>query len=99
MTGAKQRLAATREEIDAVLKGQTPVILVGAKALRAKPDLAQRARVAAKPNPLLVADAIGLVREGNRLYVAGNNDESHYFAVAELLGRWGVPLVPAHRLR
>ena len=89
MTGAKPRLAATREEIDAALKGKAPVILVGEEALRAKPGLAQRIRAAAKPNPLLVADAIGLLREGNRVYVAGNNDESHYFAVAELLWRWG----------
>jgi hypothetical protein len=89
MTGAKPRLAATRAEIDAALKGKSPVILVGEEALRAKPDLAQRIRGAAKPNPLLAADAIGLVREGDRIYVAGNNDESHYFAAAELLGRWG----------
>jgi hypothetical protein len=89
MTGAKPRLAATRAEIDAALQGKSPVILVGEEALRAKPDLAQRIRAAAKPNPLLAADAIGLVREGNRIYVAGNNDESHYFAAAELLWRWG----------
>ena len=89
MTGAKPRLVATREAIDAALKGKSPVLLVGAEALRVKPDLAQRIRSAAKPNPLLVADAIGLVRDGNRIYVAGNNDESHYFAVAELLWRWG----------
>ena len=31
----------------------------------------------------------GLLRDGNRVYVAGNNDDSHYFAVAELLWRWG----------
>ena len=30
-----------------------------------------------------------LRREGNRVYLAGNNDLSHYFAVAELLRRWG----------
>ena len=89
MTGAKPRLVATREAIDAALKGKAPVLLVGAEALRAKPDLAQRIRAAAKPNPLLVADAIGLLREGNRVYLAGNNDESHYYAVAELLRRWG----------
>jgi hypothetical protein len=89
MTGAKPRLAATRDEIDAALKGTTPVVLVGDEALRAKPDLARRIRGAAKPNPLLAADAIGLKREGNRIYVAGNNDPSHYFAAAELLWRWG----------
>ncbi len=60
MTGAKPRLAATREEINAALKGKAPVILMGEEALRAKPDLARRIRAVAKPNPLLVADAIGL---------------------------------------
>ncbi len=62
ITGAKPQLAASREEIDAALKGKAPVILVGAEALREKPDLSQRIRAAAKPNPLLAADAIGLVR-------------------------------------
>ena len=51
MTGAKPRLAATRAKIDAAVKGQSPVVLVGEEALRAKPDLAQRIRAAAKPEP------------------------------------------------
>jgi hypothetical protein len=89
MTGAKPRLAATREDIDAALKGKDPVFLVGEEALKAKPKLAKRIQAAAKPKPVLIADAIGLLREGNRVYVAGNNDEAHYFAVAELLWRWG----------
>jgi hypothetical protein len=89
MTGAKPRLAATRGEIDAALKGTAPVLLVGEEAVKAKPDLGRRIRAAAKPKPLLAADAIGLLREGNRIYAAGNNDEAHYFAAAELLARWG----------
>jgi len=89
MTGAKPRLASTREEIAAALKGKDPVILVGEEALKANPKLGKRIQAAAKPKPILVSDAIGLLREKNRVYVAGNNDASHYFAVAELLWRWG----------
>jgi len=89
MAGARPRLAATREEIDAALSGSSPVLLVGEEAVKAKPALAQRIRAAAKKNPILGADAIGLLREGNRVYLAGNHDEAHYYAVAELLWRWG----------
>ena len=89
MTGAKPRLAATREEINAALKGRAPVFLVGEEALKAKPALARKIASAVKKNPILGADAIGLLREGNRVYLAGNNDQAHYFAVAELLWRWG----------
>ncbi len=89
MTGAKPRLANTREAIDAALEGKDPVILVGEEALKARPDFAARVKAAAKKNPMLMADAIGLLRDGNRVYVAGNNDEAHSFAVAELLWRWG----------
>lgn len=89
MTWVRPRLVSTREEIDAALKGSGPVILIGEEALKAKPDWAKRIQAAAKPDPILVSDAIGLLREGNRVYVAGNNDASHYFAVAELLWRWG----------
>ena len=42
-----------------------------------------------KKNPKLTTDGIGIVREGNRIYIAGNQDESHYYAVAELLRRRG----------
>jgi len=89
MTGARPRLAATRAEIDAALKGKAPVFLVGEEALKAKPALAARIRAAAKKAPVLVADAIALLRDGNLVYLAGSNDEAHYFAVADLLWRWG----------
>lgn len=89
MTGATPQLVYRREDIDAALAGNAPVFLVGEEALTTKPDWARRIRAAAKPNPILAADAIGLLREGNRVYLAGTNDDSHYFAVAELLWRWG----------
>ena len=30
-----------------------------------------------------------LRRRGNRVYLTGNNDESHYYAVSQLLHLWG----------
>lgn len=89
MSGATPQVANTREAIDAALKGTAPVLLVGQEALAAKPDWAARVRAAARPNPILGADAIGLLRDGNRVYIAGNNDQAHYYAAVELLWRWG----------
>jgi len=89
MTKAKPKIAATREEIDAALKSSVPVLIVGQEAIKAKPAFAQKIKTTAKKDPVLAADAIGLLREGNKVYVAGNNDVSHYFAVIELLWRWG----------
>ena len=64
-------------------------ILVGRAALSAEPMLAARLERVAKKNPLVQADAIAVLRRGSRLYVAGTNDESHYFAVSWLLQQWG----------
>ncbi|MFZ4775544.1 MAG: DUF4838 domain-containing protein [Terrimicrobiaceae bacterium] len=89
MTGARPRMASTREEITEALKGTAPVFLVGEEALAAKPAFAARIRARAKPNPVLRADAIGVLREGNRVYLAGNHDEAHYYAVSTLLQKWG----------
>jgi len=89
MTGATLTTANTRETIDAALNGNAPVLVLGQEALAAKPAFAAKIRAAVKKNPVLAADAIGLLREGNRVYIAGNNDAAHYFAVADLLWRWG----------
>jgi len=89
MSGAAPAVADTPEAIQAALKSDAPLLLVGSEALKAKPELANRLAKAAKPKPLLRADAIVLLREGRRVYLAGTNDESHYYAVAELLRRWG----------
>jgi len=64
-------------------------IVIGRAALAAEPMLAGRLSRAAKKNPVVQADAIAVLRQGARLYVAGANDESHYFAVAWLLQQWG----------
>lgn len=89
MSGAKPALADTPEAMAQALRGDAPVFLVGAAALDARPALATALSKAAKKAPVLRSDAITLCRDGNRVYLAGNNDESHYYAVAELLQRWG----------
>src|SRR3954470_19748113 len=83
MTGAKPTVAAADPKTDA------PVLFVGAAALKADPTLAQALTKVAKKDPVLRADAIALRRRDRRLFVAGTNDDSHYYAAAELLRRWG----------
>lgn len=90
MTGAKVTVANTPDAIAKAVAGKAPVILLGQAALNAKPELKTRLDKAAKPNPEIRSDAIVLLREGNKVYIAGNNDESHYFAVSQLLQMWGV---------
>lgn len=89
MTGAKPALANTAETAAAALKTDQPLFIVGQAALAADATLAPALAKVAKPNPLLRADAIVLRRAKNRVYLAGTNDDSHYYAVAELLRRWG----------
>ncbi|MBX9679146.1 MAG: DUF4838 domain-containing protein [Gemmataceae bacterium] len=82
MSGAKLPIAAEPN-------GEGPVIFVGEAALAAASDLREKLKKIAKKEPFLRADAIVLERRGNRVFVAGTNDDSHYYAVAELLERWG----------
>jgi hypothetical protein len=89
LSGARPVLATNAEAIAAALKGKAPALVVGEEALKAEPALRKSLAKAAKPNPVLRADAIALKRDGNRVYLAGNSDEAHYYAVAELLRRWG----------
>lgn len=89
MTGAQVPVANTAEAIEAALQAATPVLLVGRIALEADPTLSRALTAAAKPNPEVRADAIVLRRTANRILLAGNNDDSHYYAVADLLHRWG----------
>ena len=89
MSGAAPKLASTAESVAAALGGQGPVILVGRAALEAEPSLREALAKVAKRNPVLRADAIVLKRQGNRVYLAGTNDDSHYYAAADLLRRWG----------
>jgi len=89
MSGAKPALADAREKIEAALKREQPVLLIGKEALAAQPKLRAALSKVVKKKPHLRTDGIVLRREGNRIYLAGNNDLAHYFAVAELLRRWG----------
>lgn len=66
-----------------------PGVVVGELALQLRPELRQRLARVAKARPEVQADAIVLWRDKDRLYLAGSNDDSHYFAAAELLRRWG----------
>ncbi|MBM3979010.1 MAG: DUF4838 domain-containing protein [Planctomycetes bacterium] len=84
MTGAKPALANPVVEDD----GKSPVLVVGSAALKADPTLAAALAKVGK-DPVLRKDAIVLRRTGNRVLIAGTNDDSHYYAAAELLRRWG----------
>lgn len=89
MSGAKPALADTEAAAAAALKTDAPLIIVGGAALAADPTLQQALAKVAKKDPVLRADAIALRRAANRVYVAGTNDDSHYYAATELLRRWG----------
>ena len=65
-------------------------IWLGKAALQANPGLAERLQSIVKKKPFFRADGIALLRDGDKLYIAGANDESHYFAAAELLRAWGM---------
>jgi hypothetical protein len=53
------------------------------------PSLAAALARVAKQEPVLRADAVALRRQGDRVLVVGSNDDSHYYAAAELPRRWG----------
>ncbi|MGE0608243.1 MAG: DUF4838 domain-containing protein [Pirellulales bacterium] len=89
MTGSTAPLAADDAAIQAALAGQGPVLIVGQQALAADATLNAALGKVAKATPVLRSDAIVLRRANNRVYLAGSNDESHYYAVAELLRRMG----------
>lgn len=86
MSGAKPSLltlAASAKPPDG------PAILIGSAALAADQSLQKALDAAAKKKPFIQADAIVLRRTGNRVYLAGNSDRAHYFAVSKLLQDWG----------
>ena len=89
MSGAKPQIADTPQTVEAALKSQAPVFLIGEAAFRAEPSLRAALDKVTKETPVLRADAIVVRRTGNRIYLAGNNDDSHYYAVSWLLQQWG----------
>lgn len=89
MTGATLPIVSPAEA-KAMGAGARASIWLGRAALGSNPRLAERLQSVVKKKPLYRADGIALLREGNNLFVAGANDESHYYAVAELLRAWGM---------
>ncbi|MBA3684867.1 MAG: DUF4838 domain-containing protein, partial [Planctomycetes bacterium] len=81
MSGATVPVAATA--------GAGPAIYVGSAALEAAPALKDALAKVAKKSPVLRADAIVMRRDGDKVFLAGSNDESHFFAVSQLLQTWG----------
>ena len=73
----------------AAAAGSGPAIVVGAAALQADPSLQEALAKVAKKNPVLRADAIVLRRRGDKILLAGANDDCHFYAATELLRRWG----------
>lgn len=90
MTGASLAVADTPDAISKALTSGRPLIVVGREALAARPDLHERIARVVKPHPYIRSDGIALLRDGDRIYLAGNDDEAHYFAVAEFLRGFGV---------
>lgn len=89
MSGARLAVADTDAAVAEALASSEPLLIVGGAALAAEPSLNDALAKSLKKNPELRADGIVLARRGKRVYVAGNHDEAHYFAVAQLLRLWG----------
>ncbi len=86
MSGAKPRVF----DDTMAFRIDTPLIYIGKASLNFDAGLQQELARVQKKNPVVRADAIVMRRVGNRVLLAGSNDESHYFAVAQLLQNWGV---------
>ncbi len=89
MSRAKPAIVSEDKAIASTLKSTRPLFLIGKVAIANKPSLKDSLQKVIKKKPHLRTDGIVLLRENNRIYLAGNNDPSHYYAVAELLRRWG----------
>jgi hypothetical protein len=66
-----------------------PAIIVGRAAIAADRSMAAALKRAGKAHPVVQSDVVAVHRVGQRLYIAGSNDESHYFAASWLLQQWG----------
>jgi hypothetical protein len=89
MSGANPALDDTAETVAAALNAKTPLLIVGQAAIKADPSLQAALDKVKKKDPVLRADAIAVKRNGNRVLLAGSNDDSHYFAASWLLQQWG----------
>ena len=89
MSGARLPLVEDPAQLRQALAEPAPLLLVGRAALEADLSLGLRLAALQKPDPVLRGDAIVAQRRGERVYLAGSNDESHYYAAVELLRHWG----------
>lgn len=78
---------------DKLLKGQG--VIVGQLALDSSSKLRELLTKSTKPQPVIRSDAIALFSQDDKIYLAGSNDDSHYFAASYLLQklgcRWYIP--------
>ncbi len=89
MAGARPQVVTDPAAIEAALKGDAPAFVVGELAARTQPALREILNKTVRAVKVFEADAIVLRREGSKVFLAGSNDKSHYFAVAKLLRDWG----------
>ncbi len=82
MTGAEIPVLRERHAIDASLNAGAPMLIVGQEAIKAQAKLGDTLGAVLKKNPYLPTDGILLKREGSRVYLASNNDPSHYYAAS-----------------
>lgn len=85
-------LGEITEETPEVVSGpgsHGTTIWVGRLALAKNRRLRALIKSVEKKQPVARADAIAFVVEDGDLYLAGSNDDSHYFAAVEILRRWG----------
>jgi len=89
MSGATVEIVNTQEKIAKALESKHPLFIIGEEALKVDPSLSVALKKVVTGKKILRSDAIILKRKDNRVYLAGSNDKSHYYAVAELLRLWG----------
>ncbi|MGC8805453.1 MAG: hypothetical protein ACP5QD_05935, partial [Candidatus Ratteibacteria bacterium] len=90
MTATRPEIISSQQELEAILKRKDmPLFIIGSLAIKENPQLQKKLDAVKKKNPVLRADAIVIKTDRNRIYLAGSNDESNCYAVAEILRRWG----------
>ena len=89
MTDVKIPVIGKQDAIDAALESNTPLLIIGREAINANPNVFKTIEKVLKKNPQLQTDGVVLIRKDNHIYLVGNTDRSHYYAVVELLRQWG----------
>ena len=89
ISGADIPVINERQAIDKALETRVPLFIIGQEAIKMQGGLRDALNAVLKQKPCLRTDGIILKRQGNCVYLAGNNGPSHYYAMAELLNRLG----------